>query len=633
MIALTVEETTVNRSMRKTSLLSGLVLGLGLAGGTAQAVEVFLCADATTLTMPDGNVVTMWGYAEDDNANLADGCGNPVQVPGPAITVPSTDTTLTVNLLNNLPQRTSLVIGGQGPDTNMVPRFITDKAGRQRVYSFTHETRLGRIGRYTWNNFQPGSYAYQSGTHVAVQVQMGLYGAVNRDAAPGQGYPGVPYDQDVELFYSEIDPVLHADIAGGTYGNTGATSTIDYAPKYFLVNGAPYSAATTPLPAGAAGTRTLLRMYNMGLGSLAPTLLGEHLQIVAEDGSVYPYPREQYSVLLPAGKTRDAILMASADGTYPFYDRRLNLVNAAAGPGGIYSYLEVGTAGSNSPQASDDLFSTAEDTLLTIPAPGVLGNDTGNGLTATQVSAATAGTAALAADGSFTYTAPADYNGMASFTYTASDGVTTSNTATVSVNVTPVNDAPVTVADSYSGAPDTALFVAAPGVLANDTDVDGDTLRAVLDTGTTQGTVTLFKKGGFRYIPNPGFNGVDSFTYHSFDGTVNGNTVQVTLTIAPPPNQPPIAVDDTAATPLNTFVRINAMANDSDPDGALDWTSLTIVSGPTNPANTATVNAKGNAIFFTPTNGFTGVETITYTIMDTLGAVSNIGTVSITVGP
>ncbi len=625
----------MNRYTRKTRLLSGLVLGLGLIGGTAQAAEVFFCAGTTTVSMPDGSPpITMWGYAEDNDADLTNGCGNPVQVPGPAITVPSIDTTLTVNLRNDLPVETSLVISGQS--ATMTPQFFTDAGGRSRVRSFTHETAPGATGIYTWSNFQPGSYTYQSGTHVAVQVQMGLYGAANKDAAAGEAYSGVPYDQEVSLFYSEIDPVLHQAIADGTYGTTGPTSTIDYDPKYFLVNGAPYSAATAPLPAGAAGTRTLLRMYNMSLRTVAPTLLGEHLQLIAEDGSVYPYPRTQYSVMLPAGKARDAILTANVEGTYALYDRLLNLTNASSGPGGFYSYIQVGAGDPGRPLAVNDLFTTAEETPVTIPAPGILANDTGTGLTATQVSGATQGTVAMNGDGSFTYTPPVDYNGTASFAYTATDGAMTSNVAYVNVDVTPVNDPPVTVADSYNGTTDTTLNVPPPGVLVNDTDVDGDTLRAFLDTGTTNGTVTLWKGGAFRYIPNPGFSGVDSFTYHSFDGTVNGNTVTVTLNVAapaPPANQPPVAVDDVYATPLNTFIKLNVMANDSDPDGALDWTSLTLVSGPTNPANTATVNAKGNAIFFSPGNGFTGSETLTYTIRDNQGALSNVATVIINVGP
>jgi len=97
------------------------------------------------------------------------------------------------------------------------------------------------------------------------------------------------------------------------------------------------------------------------------------------------------------------------------------------------------------------------------------------------------------------------------------------------------NTPPVSVADSYNGVSNTALQVGrASGVLSNDNDADADTLRAVLETGTTNGTVTLWKGGAFSYTPNPGFSGVDSFTYHAFDGKAVGNTVEVMLNIGAP---------------------------------------------------------------------------------------------------
>jgi len=76
-----------------------------------------------------------------------------------------------------------------------------------------------------------------------------------------------------------------------------------------------------------------------------------------------------------------------------------------------------------------------------------------------------------------------------------------------------VNDAPVAVNDSYTTAEDTTLNVAAPGVLANDTDVDGGTLSAVLVSQPTHGSLTLNSNGSFTYVPAANYNGTDSFTY------------------------------------------------------------------------------------------------------------------------
>jgi len=88
-----------------------------------------------------------------------------------------------------------------------------------------------------------------------------------------------------------------------------------------------------------------------------------------------------------------------------------------------------------------------------VPASGVLANDSdidSASLTAALVSGPTHGVLSLNANGSFTYTPAANFNGSDSFTYKANDGSLDSNLATVSLTINPVNDAPVAVADAYS---------------------------------------------------------------------------------------------------------------------------------------------------------------------------------------
>ncbi len=190
----------------------------------------------------------------------------------------------------------------------------------------------------------------------------------------------------------------------------------------------------------------------------------------------------------------------------------------------------------DAPVAANDTYTTAEDTKLTVPAPGVLVNDTdvdSTTLTASVVAGPGKGMLTLNADGSFTYTPNANVNGTDSFTYQVSDGSATSNTATVTLNITAVNDAPVAVADTFMETSGVPLTVPAPGVLANDTDPDGDVRTASLVTGPKGGMLALNTDGSFTYTPNPGFTGTDTFTYRVSDPAGAGSTATATITVAP----------------------------------------------------------------------------------------------------
>jgi hypothetical protein len=175
---------------------------------------------------------------------------------------------------------------------------------------------------------------------------MGLFGVLEVNAAAGpplQAYPAIPYDIDLTLVFSEIDPAIHAAVAAGTYG-VNPTSTIHYNPKYFLINGKPFTYGESAIPIGTPSQTTLVRLLNAGLDDHVPMFQGLRVKIVAEDGKIYPYQKDQYSVHLPAGKTMDAMIAPSPAGYYPLYDRRLYLTNAAASPGGMLRYLMVQSA-------------------------------------------------------------------------------------------------------------------------------------------------------------------------------------------------------------------------------------------------------------------------------------------------
>ena len=345
----------------------GVFLCLVLAGvmaGPASAVTTFnMVAGQTTLTMPGGAVVTMWGFSltsTDVNGTVTPGDGI-VKVPGDPLVVPPGETTVTISLTNNLPEPVSLMILGQrlapagGPVWtdglgNTVSATQSRTAGdfTSRIRSFAHETPTGGVATYTWTNFKAGTYLLQSGTNPAKQVQMGLYAAIKMDSAAGQAYAGVPYSKELILVYSEIDPLIHAAVAGGTYGPSGTiTSSLQRKPKYFLVNGMAFETGggLDPLNAlTALGTddRVLLRFINAGYILHVPELVNMYMSVVAEDGNPFAYPKMQYSLEMPAGKTFDAIVKPVAEGTFPLYDAALHLTNAgSAADGGMLAYLDI----------------------------------------------------------------------------------------------------------------------------------------------------------------------------------------------------------------------------------------------------------------------------------------------------
>jgi hypothetical protein len=208
------------------------------------------------------------------------------------------------------------------------------------------------------------------------------------------------------------------------------------------------------------------------------------------------------------------------------------------------------------------------------------------------------------------------------------------------------------VNDAYSMVQGGTLTVtAANGVLANDTDPDNDTLTALLVAPPNNGTLNLFPNGRFDYTPPPAAGGANvtrSFTYQAQDhvgGAAtavlhNSNTATVTISIAA--NRPPTTVNDVFPAPQRTAaaytaVVLNVLANDSDPDTALDAANIIDVATVTIPASgvptkggTATPNANGT-ISYTPAQSFKGTETFTYRVRDTRGSLSPAATVRVNV--
>src|SRR5262249_34831803 len=221
----------------------------------------------------------------------------------------------------------------------------------------------------------------------------------------------------------------------------------------------------------------------------------------------------------------------------------------------------------------------------------------------------------LLTNGSFTYTPVSNYYGADSFTYRASDGLTNSGLATVSLTVTNVNRAPVATDDTYGLIKNSSLVVTSPGVLVNDTDLDGDLLRAVVVTGPAHGSLNLLTNGGFTYTPVSNYYGADSFTYQANDGFTNSGVATVTLTITNV-NRAPIAKDDSYGLNKNSSLTVSApgiLANDTDADG--DALTALLVAGPAHGSLTLLTNG---SFTYTPVSNYYGADSFTYRANDGL---------------
>jgi hypothetical protein len=199
---------------------------------------------------------------------------------------------------------------------------------------------------------------------------------------------------------------------------------------------------------------------------------------------------------------------------------------------GDYQLTVNGAIGCTPPTTVNDAYTTGVNAPLSIPAPGVLANDSSNGggtMTATLVSTVSGGTLALNPNGSVTYTPPSGFTGVDSFTYRAVNAFGPGNTATVTLTVT--HPPPTTVGDVYSTNAGTPLTVAAPGVLGNDVSNGAGALSAQLLTTAAHGVVSLNADGSLTYTPAAGYAGPDSFTYRAVSTAGPGNTATVALTI------------------------------------------------------------------------------------------------------
>ncbi len=261
-----------------------------------------------------------------------------------------------------------------------------------------------------------------------------------------------------------------------------------------------------------------------------------------------------------------------------------------------------------------------------MPTRGVPGGPTHGSVTVDQ------------STGTFTYTREAGYTGPDQFKVTVSDAGNGlhfhgllgflrphrghTSTATITLNIVAANEPPAANDDTYTTPEGIPVL---GNVLSNDSDPDNQPLIATVLSGPYNGAVAMAPTGAFSYMPNPGWNGADTFTYSASDRMLSASA-RVAITVTPV-NQAPHTADDSYATIEDTAVVGNLLGNDSDADGD------TLTAGLVLPASHGDVQLSSDGSFtYTPNANFHGTDGFSYVASD--GSLSSAPTlVTITVAP
>ena len=528
-----------------------LLLGASVAGA-----QVSLTARPTTVTLPDGNVVPMWGYFCGTAVVGATGTCAPLNPASVAITpntwspvvirVPyvGTATSLTINLTNGLSflnansVPTSIMIVGQvggglggAPTTTPSPAHATQgvtwalpNSGPTnvpppqgpRIRSFGTEVAAAATTALTWSNLKPGTYLLESGTHPSIQVPMGLYGILVVTAAPtastagvetavGTAYPAVAatgtpivtYDADVPLALGEIDPVQN--------------NAVSYA-----VNAVGFSETTVwsgqPGGCGNASTANAGNCYPPAVNytPLYYTINGVAFNKTNAAGSLFPITPATIAPATGTGSVLVRIVNAGSRMHVPsIVGSQVGGQTGATAPlvTGFHIIAEDGNPRPGVPKVQSEVFMAAGKTFDVMI----------NGQATSGTTISHYPTALAIYDRELSLSGNQFERDAGMLAYIGIDAST--------VPADPAFAPAVANPDTYNalvaGRP---LTVSDPskGVIANDVNVYGVQLL----TQATSGTVTLNENGTFTYVPT-GAPTFDSFTYQA-----NGNpAINATVTL------------------------------------------------------------------------------------------------------
>ncbi len=213
----------------------------------------------------------------------------------------------------------------------------------------------------------------------------------------------------------------------------------------------------------------------------------------------------------------------------------------------------------------------------------------------------------------------------ATATAQAANATATAQAANATATAQSANRPPIANDDQAATIENNQIII---NVLANDSDDNLDPATVTLTNLPANGVAKVNQSSGqISYAPNQGFSGADAFSYQVCDTAAACDTATVAITVTAA-NQAPLANADSASTPQDASIIIDVLANDSDPDGNLDPSTVTVSNSPANGA--AQINQATGHITYTPNQGFSGSDAFSYQVCDTAGDCAT-ATVTVTV--
>ena len=412
-------------------------------------------------------------------------------------------------------------------------------------------------------------------------------------------------------------------------GDDAFSSNLNFDVTSFVGDGQWHDIAVT---VGSDGTRLyvdgVLRRFeaDTGAGSINPA------------GDLYFGRREDGEATRFYGGALDSVQI---------YDRQMSAseVTSLAANVNRGTVTVTVTPQNDPPVAAADAATLAEGATTTIDlAANDSDVDDALDLTSIQiVSGPSYGSVLLNGDGTVDYTHDGSETTADTFTYTIRDATgAVSNTATVNLTVTPVDDAPVLTANALVIAEGSTVVLSATELAATDSETANSALQFTV-SGVTGGQFELVSNAGVAITTftqaqltagdvqfvHDGNEAAPTYSVSVFDGalTTGPQAAAITFTNV---NDAPTAAGDSDTAAEGATITIDLAANDLDPDDGLDLTSIAIVGGPTN--GSIAINGDGT-VDYTHDGSETISDSFTYTIRDAAGQISNTATVSLTITP